>query len=72
MDSGCESELSSIKLRKYAKRAIIGKLIMKDGSIQEVPAFDEENDRVIKILGEIIKIEKRLGQPALNLRLALK
>jgi len=72
MDSGCESEPSSIKLRKYAKRAIIGKLIMEDGSIQEVPAFDEENDRVMKILGEIIKIEKRLGQPALNLRLALK
>ena len=42
MDSGNESEPTSIKLRKYAKKARIGLLKMQDGKIHDVPGWSEE------------------------------
>ena len=62
MDSGNESEPSSLKLREYAKRASIGTIKQLDGTIDYVPSWDDEPDLVNQVAGEINKIEKRLGE----------
>ena len=61
MDSGNESEPSSIELRKYAKPARMGRLIKSDGSVHNVPNWDEEPERLDAVVGEIARIEKILG-----------
>ena len=63
MDSRNESEPSStsVKLRKYAKKASIGRLRQLDGSIQDVPGWGEESDRINEVVAEIVRIEKIFG-----------
>ena len=68
MDSGNESEPSSIKLRKYAKKPRIGLLRMQDGTIHDVPGWSEEPDRINKVLDEIVQIERAFGKRASFLR----
>ena len=64
MDSGNESEPSSIKLRKYAKKARIGILIQLDGQNVDVPGWEEEEDRINEVIGEIARLEKCFGPDA--------
>ena len=61
MDSGNESEPSSIKLRNYAKKAIAGRLKMQDGSWKDVPATDEVNSRILKVAKQLDIIEMSVG-----------
>ena len=68
MDSGNESEPSSINLRKYAKKARIGRLIMEDGTVHDVPGWSEEPDRINDVIGQIVQIENAFGKRASGLR----
>ena len=70
MDPGDDNDSSSIKLRKYAKKARMGRFRKLDGSIHDVPGWEEEPDRVDEIVAEIVRIEKCFGpdQRALTLR----
>ena len=61
MDSGNESEPSSIKLRNYAKKGILGRLKMEDGSWQDVPASDEVNSRILKVAKQLNIIDMAVG-----------
>ena len=61
MDSGNESESSSIKLRNYAKKGVAGKLKMKDGSWKDVPTSDEVNSRILKVVKQLNIIEMSVG-----------
>ena len=61
MDSGNESESSSIKLRKYAKKARIGTLKMEDGSVRDVPTRDEINDQILKVAKHLATMERGLN-----------
>ena len=68
MDSGNESEPTSIKLRKYAKKARIGLLKMQDGKIHDVPGWSEEPDRTNEVIRQIVQIENVFGKRASFLR----
>ena len=68
MDSGNESEPSSIKLRKYAKRARIGTLKQLDGTIDDVPAWGEEPGLFHEVIDQLNQNEMRLGEGTSSLR----
>ena len=68
MDSGNESEPTSIKLRKYAKKPRIGLLKMQDGKIHDVPGWSEEPDRTNEVIRQIVQIENVFGKRASFLR----
>lgn len=72
MASDAESEPSGIKLRKYSKKARIGRLKKLDGSIKDVPSWGEEPKLVEKMIDQIVKVEKRLGEQTPSLRLVFK
>ena len=61
MDSGNENEPSSIKLRKFAKRGIAGRLKMEDGSWKDIPRTDEVNNRILKVVKQLNTIEMSVG-----------
>ena len=62
MDSGNESEPSSITLRKYAKPRTAGRLKMDDGSWQDVPASVEVHNRILKVGKQLNIIEMAVGE----------
>ena len=68
MDSGNESEPSRIKLRKYAKKARIGTLKQLDGTIQDVPGWDEEPKLFHEVVDQLNQNERRLGERSPFLR----
>ena len=61
MDSGNENEPSSIKLRKFAKKGIVGRLKMEDGSWKDIPSTDEVNSRILKVAKQLNTIEMSVG-----------
>ena len=61
MDSGNDSESSSIKLRKYAKNEIAGRLKMEDGSWQDVLTSDQVQSQISKVVNQLNMIEKTVG-----------
>lgn len=58
MDSGNESETSSIKLRKYAKRGILGQLKMADGSVRDIPTSTDVQEQLMKVAKHLEIFEK--------------
>ena len=61
MDSGNENEPSRIKLRKFAKKGIVGRLKMEDGSWKDIPRIDEVNSRILKVVKQLNIIEMSVG-----------
>ena len=60
MDS--ENESSSIKLRKYAKKAIVDTVTMKDGTIHEVPNGDDVHNQMLNVANHLATIDKAFGK----------